>query len=117
MAIYVERTGIEACIKKIDAAIEELYSAAQSIDSAMNELPTYWQGTASNSAQATYAVDYKGLLTKQCLRQWRALKSSSTTARRPSSRWTTSFLEINIPFAQRSAESVDRCAPCIEKKR
>lgn len=64
MAIYVERTGIEACIKKIDAAIEELYSAAQSIDSAMNELPTYWQGTASNSAQATYAVDYKGLLTK-----------------------------------------------------
>ena len=39
MAIYVERTGIEACISKIDAAIEELYAAAQSIDSTMNELP------------------------------------------------------------------------------
>ena len=64
MAIYVERTGIEACISKIDAAIEELYSAAQSIDSTMNELPTYWQGAASDSAQATYAEEYKSLLTK-----------------------------------------------------
>ena len=64
MAIYVERTGIEACISKIDAAIEELYAAAQSIDSTMNELPTYWQGAASDSAQATYAEEYKSLLTK-----------------------------------------------------
>lgn len=64
MAIYVERAGIETCISKIDAAIEELYAAAQSIDSTMNELPTYWQGAASDSAQATYAEEYKNLLTK-----------------------------------------------------
>ncbi len=64
MAVYVERTGIESCINKINAAIEELYSAASSIDASMNELPTYWQGSSSDSAQATYAEEYKTLLTK-----------------------------------------------------
>lgn len=64
MAVYVERTGIESCISKINSAIEELYNAASSIDASMNELPTYWQGAASDSAQATYAEQYKTLLTK-----------------------------------------------------
>lgn len=64
MAIYVDRTGIESCISKINTAIQELYNAASSIDASMNELPTHWQGAASDSAQATYAEEYKALLTK-----------------------------------------------------
>ena len=64
MAIYVEREGIESCIKKIQSAIEELESAASSIDKTMGELPTYWQGAAYDKAQATYVEQYQTLLTK-----------------------------------------------------
>lgn len=64
MAIYLERSGVDACISKVSSAIEELQSAAQSIDSTMGELPTYWQGASSDSAQATYADEYRTLLTQ-----------------------------------------------------
>ena len=64
MAIYLEREGVEACINKVNAAIEELYATAQSIDATMGELPNYWQGAASDSAQNTYTSEYKTLLTK-----------------------------------------------------
>lgn len=62
--IYLDRAGVDACISKVNSAIQELYNTAQSIDATMNELPTYWQGASSDSAQSTYAEEYKTLLTK-----------------------------------------------------
>ena len=64
MNIYVDREGIEACIAKISSAIEELQSAATTIDQTMGELPEYWQGAAYEKAEATYSAEYKQLLTK-----------------------------------------------------
>ena len=64
MAIYVEREGIETCIRKIQDAIEQLQSAASDIDKTMGELPTYWQGAAYDKASTTYVEEYQTLLTK-----------------------------------------------------
>ena len=64
MAIYLDREGVESCIKKIQSAIEQLQSAASDIDKTMGELPTYWQGDAYNKASNTYIDEYKTLLTK-----------------------------------------------------
>lgn len=64
MKIYVEREGIESCISKIQGAIEQLKAAAADIDKTMGELPTYWTGASSDSAQKTYAEEYQTLLTK-----------------------------------------------------
>ena len=38
MAIYVEREGIESCMAKIAAAIEQLKDAAASVDKSMSNL-------------------------------------------------------------------------------
>lgn len=64
MAIYVEREGIEACLSKIQSAIEQLQAAASEIDKAMGDLPTYWQGAAYEKASSTYVEEYQTLLTK-----------------------------------------------------
>lgn len=64
MAIFVEREGIEACVTKIQNAIEQLQAAAYEIDKTMGDLPTYWQGDSYNNAEATYVNEYKTLLTK-----------------------------------------------------
>lgn len=64
MAIYVEREGIEACISRIQSAIEQLQTAAADIDKTMGDLPTYWQGAAYDKAQDTYVQEYQTLLTK-----------------------------------------------------
>lgn len=64
MAIYVERSGIEGCIKKIQQATADLQAAAKLIDKTMGELPTYWQGDSYNKAQSTYAEEYQTLLAK-----------------------------------------------------
>lgn len=64
MAIYVEREGIEQCVSKIQAAIDELQSAATQIDGTMGDITAYWKGNAADKAQATYAEEYKTLLTK-----------------------------------------------------
>lgn len=64
MAIYVERTGIEGCIKKIQQATADLQAAARLIDKTMGELPSYWQGQAYDKAQSTYSNEYQTLLTK-----------------------------------------------------
>lgn len=64
MAIFLERSGVESCISKMNSAIEELYSAAKNIDATMGELPNYWQGSAADGAQTTYAEEYKTLLTQ-----------------------------------------------------
>lgn len=64
MAIYVEREGIEACITKIQNAIEQLQAAASEIDKTMGDLPTYWQGAAYDKAATTYIDEYQTLLTK-----------------------------------------------------
>ncbi len=64
MAIYVEREGIEACISRIQSAIEQLQTAASDIDKTMGDLPTYWQGAAYDKAQDTYVQEYQTLLTK-----------------------------------------------------
>lgn len=63
MATFVEKEGIEACIAKINSAIEQLLQAANNTDSAMNELPDYWQGAAYDKARGTYEQDYQKLLT------------------------------------------------------
>ena len=62
MAVFVEREGIESCMTKIAAAIDQLKQAAESIDKTMAELPNYWQGDAYNKAEATYAEQYQTLL-------------------------------------------------------
>ena len=64
MAIYVDREGIEGCIKKIQSALEQLQRAASEIDKTMGDLPTYWQGSAYEKAQAKYMEEYQTLLTK-----------------------------------------------------
>ena len=63
MATRVERAGIEDCVKKINAAIEELTTAAGEIDKAMQELPNYWEGAAYDAANTTYMDQYQTLLT------------------------------------------------------
>ncbi len=64
MAVYLDRVGVEECTGKIDKAIADLYDAAQRIDTTMGQLPQYWQGSASDKAQGTYAEQYKTMLTK-----------------------------------------------------
>ena len=63
MATRVERAGIEACIAKINAAIEELEAAAKEINSSMGDLPSYWEGAAYDKARAIYEERYQTLLT------------------------------------------------------
>ena len=62
MATRVERSGIESCVRKVNEAIDQLNSAATAIDSAMNELPEYWEGAAYDKARATYEEAYQTLL-------------------------------------------------------
>ena len=64
MATRVERTGIEACITKVNAAIEQLIEASSEIDTAMNDFPNYWEGAAYDNARNTYEEEYQTLLTK-----------------------------------------------------
>ena len=77
MAIYVEREGIEACITKIQNAIEQLQAAASEIDKTMGDLPTYWQGAAYDKAATTYIDEYQTLLTKTVPERSR-MKSAKT---------------------------------------
>ena len=63
MATKVERSGIEACITKVNTAIETLNQAAADVNSAMNELPAYWEGAAYEKARTTYEEEYQPLLT------------------------------------------------------
>lgn len=63
MATRVERAGIESCISKVNSAIEELTNAARTINSSMNELPSYWEGAAYDKARSTYEENYQTLLT------------------------------------------------------
>lgn len=64
MATRVDRPGIEACINKVNSAIEVLREAASNINSTMDELPEYWEGAAYDNARDTYEQEYKDLLTK-----------------------------------------------------
>lgn len=63
MATRVERSGIETCINKVNAAIEDLNNAAKQVNDSMNELPNYWEGAAYDKARATYEEQYQNLLT------------------------------------------------------
>ena len=63
MATRVERTGIESCIAKVNAAIEELNNAAKEVNQSMNELPNYWEGAAYDKARSVYEEEYQTLLT------------------------------------------------------
>lgn len=63
MATRVERAGIEACISKVNQAIEELNAAAKQVNDSMNELPNYWEGAAYDKARAVYEEQYQSLLT------------------------------------------------------
>ncbi len=63
MATRVEREGIESCIARVNAAIEELNNAAKEVNQTMNELPNYWEGDSYNTARSVYEEQYQGLLT------------------------------------------------------
>jgi len=63
MAVRVDRSGMEDCIKKINEAIETLRAAAKDVDSSMNAFPQYWEGAAYDKARATYEEQYQKLLT------------------------------------------------------
>ncbi len=63
MATKVERGGIESCIAKVNTAIETLNQAASDVNTAMNELPAYWEGAAYDKARGTYEEEYQPLLT------------------------------------------------------
>ncbi len=63
MATKIERSGIEACVSKINTAIESLQEAATDINKSMEEIPNYWEGDAYNKARDTYESEYKTLLT------------------------------------------------------
>ena len=65
MATRIERGGIEACVSKINGAIEELISAANTINATMGEIGNSWEGAAYNKAMATYDSDYKDMLTNK----------------------------------------------------
>ena len=62
MVTRVERDGIEACINKVNAAIEMLNGAASDIEKSMNELPEYWEGASYENARKTYEEEYQKLL-------------------------------------------------------
>lgn len=64
MAVYLDRPGVEECTSAIGREIEALEGAAKSIDSIMGKLTQYWQGAAADKAQATYAEEYKTMLTQ-----------------------------------------------------
>ena len=63
MATRVERSGIEACISKVNTAIEALNDAAKDVNQSMNELPNYWEGAAYDKARNVYEEQYQQLLT------------------------------------------------------
>lgn len=65
MATRVERTVIEACISKVNTAIDELNQAAADINASMEELPNYWEGSAYDNARTTYEEEYKDLLIRK----------------------------------------------------
>lgn len=65
MAIYLDRDGVEAVVKKIDEAIGNLRDAAAMIDGEfMGNLGSFWQGSAYDKTMTTYETDYQTMLTK-----------------------------------------------------
>ena len=63
--VYLEREGVDTCIKAINDAIEALKDAAGSIDGTfMNELGGFWQGDSYNKCMETCQQDYQAMLTK-----------------------------------------------------
>ena len=62
MPLYLEINGATQCVKNINVAIQELHDAASSIDAAMAELPTHWQGAAADKVQRDYADQYQTLI-------------------------------------------------------
>lgn len=63
MTTGVERSGIEECVKKLNATIEQLNAAALKIDNTMDELSNYWEGAAYVNARRVYDEEYRRLLT------------------------------------------------------
>lgn len=75
MALRIEKEGIQACVKQINSAIEQLQAAAQNINNTMiNELPKYWEGDSYKTADETYRTDYQAFLTKTVPDNVNALK-------------------------------------------
>lgn len=60
--IYLDREGVEAIVKKIEASIEELQNVAGEIDSQMYSLEECWRGNAHDKAMDTYEESYKAML-------------------------------------------------------
>lgn len=104
MATRVERTGIEACITKVNAAIEQLIEASSEIETAMNDLPNYWEGAAYDNARNTYEEEYQTLLTKTVPDSVTNFKIISIIVKIKSLRLTNSLLECKILKS-----------PCIEQ--
>jgi len=62
MATRVDAPGIQECLGKVSTAIDELNAAAASIETAMGELPEYWEGASFDAAMSTYVDEYQTLL-------------------------------------------------------
>ncbi len=58
----VQRDGIEECVRTINGAIEQLTEAAGTIDTTMNNIGEYWEGSAYDNAMNTYGENYETLL-------------------------------------------------------
>lgn len=65
MAIYLDREGVEECVRKISSAIEELKTAATDVDGVfMDEIGHCWSGNAYEKCMNTYQDEYQTMLTK-----------------------------------------------------
>ena len=63
--IRLDLEGVEGVVRQIDAAIEELRTAASHIDSQMeSQLGAYWEGAAYQKTMNTYEESYRRMLTK-----------------------------------------------------
>ena len=62
--IYLDKAEADACVKNIERQIEQLQTAANTIDAAMVRLSSAWKGSSADKAQSTYQTEFRTLLTR-----------------------------------------------------
>lgn len=62
MEIRLDAGGVEECLGKVSAAIDDLSKAATDIDTAMSSLADYWKGAAYDHTMSVYESEYKSFL-------------------------------------------------------
>jgi len=99
MATRVERAGIEACISKVNQAIEDLNAAAKQVNDSMNELLTTGKALLMIRRVQSMKISIRAFSPILFRRLLRTSETTSTSAKTRSLSWISSLLATNIWIA------------------